>query len=232
VSEPTFDVLYEDNHCLAICKEAGRLSAHFDGEEPTLDREARAYLKDKYHKPGNVYLGVVHRLDRPVSGVLLFARTSKAAARLCEQFREGSVEKVYWAVVEGDWKEEAGSLVDWLRKDDVRGRVEVVTEATPGARQAVLHFTRRATHKDLSWLEIRPQTGRTHQLRVQLAARGFPIFGDSKYGGVHTFGKAIGLHARALTFLHPTRMEPITLTADVPRTWRGRFAHLLHGKLT
>lgn len=229
--EPPFEVLYEDNHCLAVLKDAGRLSAHFDGEEPTLDRDVRAYLKDKYKKPGNVYLGVVHRLDRPVSGVLLFARTSKAAARLCEQFRDGSIEKVYWAVVEGEWHQEAGSLVDWLRKDDERGRVEVVSEDTPGARQAVLHYTRKAIHNGLSWIELRPQTGRTHQLRVQLASRGFPIFADAKYGGIHTFGKGIGLHARSLTFLHPTRNEQIALTAELPRTWRGRFAHLLLGKL-
>lgn len=227
--EPPFEVLFEDNHCLAICKEAGRLSAHYAGDEETLDRDVRAYLKAKYDKPGNVYLGVVHRLDRPVSGVLLFARTSKAAARLSEQFREGTVEKVYWAVVEGEWPEPAGSLIDWLRKNDAAGRVEVVTESTPGARQAVLHYTRKAVHGGVSWLEIRPQTGRTHQLRVQLASRGFPIFGDAKYGGLHTFGPAIGLHARELTFLHPTRTEPVTLVAEVPRTWRGRFAYLLQG---
>ncbi len=232
MSEPPFEVLFEDNHCLAIRKEAGRLSAHYAGTEEPLDREARAYLKAKYHKPGNVFLGVVHRLDRPVSGVLLFARTSKAAARLSEQFREGTIEKVYWAVVEGDWSEPAGSLVDWLRKNDEAARVEVVSESTPGARQAVLHYTRKARHQGLTWLEIRPQTGRTHQLRVQLATRGFPIFADAKYGGLSTFGPAIGLHARSLTFLHPTRMEPITVVAEVPRTWRGRFAHLLHGTQT
>src|ERR1044071_7481227 len=122
----TLEVLYEDNHCLAVFKPAGRLSAHFDGTEETLDREVRDYLKRKYDKPGSVFLGVVHRLDRPVSGVLLFARTSKAAARISEQFREGSVEKVYWAVVEGETQRQAGSLEDWLLKDKETGRVEVV----------------------------------------------------------------------------------------------------------
>jgi 23S rRNA pseudouridine1911/1915/1917 synthase len=101
VEDPPFDILFEDNHCLAIMKPAGAASAHSDGREETLDRQVKAYLKEKYQKPGNVFLGIVHRLDRPVSGVLLFARTSKAAARLSEQFREGSIEKVYWAVVEG-----------------------------------------------------------------------------------------------------------------------------------
>jgi 23S rRNA pseudouridine1911/1915/1917 synthase len=222
----TLEILYEDNHCLAVAKPAGVPSTHFDGRTETIDRVAKAYLKDKYKKPGNVFLGVVHRIDKPVSGVLLFARTSKSAARLAEQFREGTVEKVYWAVVEGEVRSEAGSLEDWLRKDESAGRVNVLDPQAPGAKQALLHYQKRATHGGLTWLEVRPQTGRTHQLRVQLAHHGHPIYGDAKYGGVHTFGAAIGLHARALTFLHPVRYEPITLTADVPRAWRGRFAYL------
>lgn len=223
----TLEVLFEDNHCLAVFKPAGRLSAHFEGREQTLDRAAKAYLKHKYDKPGNVFLGVVHRLDRPVSGVLLFARTSKAAARLSEQFREGSIEKVYWAVVEGEVQRSAGSLEDWLLKSEERRRVEVVEPRSKGARQALLHYQKKHGHGGLTWLEIRPQTGRTHQLRVQLAHHGHPIFGDAKYGAVHTFAPGIALHARSLTFLHPVRYEPVTLTAEVPREWRGRFAHLL-----
>jgi 23S rRNA pseudouridine1911/1915/1917 synthase len=220
------DVLYEDNHCLAVAKPSGAVSAHFQGREQTLDREVKAYLKQKYKKPGNVFLGVVHRLDRPVSGVLLFARTSKAAARLAQQFREGTVEKTYWAVVEGAVGQSAGSLEDWLRKDRDAGRVEVAAADAEGARQALLHYQRRSAYNGLTWLEVRPQTGRTHQLRVQLAHHGRPIYGDAKYGAVHTFGKAIALHARSLTFLHPVRYEPITVTAEVPRPWRGRFAYL------
>jgi 23S rRNA pseudouridine1911/1915/1917 synthase len=220
-------ILYEDNHCLAVAKPAGVVSTHFQGKEETLDRAVKEYLRHKYKKPGNVFLGVVHRLDKPVSGVLLFARTSKAAARLAEQFREGTVEKVYWAMVEGEVGRAAGSLEDWLRKDKERGRVEIMEPRSRGARLALLHYQRRAVHGDLSWLELRPQTGRTHQLRVQLAHHGHPIYGDAKYGSVHTFGRAIALHARALTFLHPVRYEPVTLTADVPRPWRGRFAYLL-----
>ena len=224
---PPLEILYEDNHCLAVYNPAGAASAHFQGDEETIDRAVKAYLKQKHQKPGNVFLGVVHRLDKPVSGVLLFARTSKAAARLAEQFREGTVEKVYWAVVEGELERNAGSLEDWLRKDSRAGRVEVVEPHEPGARQALLHYQCRASHGGLSWLEVRPQTGRTHQLRVQLAHHGHPIYGDAKYGSVQLFGRAIGLHARALTFLHPVRYEPITLTADVPRNWRGRFAYVL-----
>jgi 23S rRNA pseudouridine1911/1915/1917 synthase len=220
-------ILYEDNHCLAVAKPAGIVSTHFQGKEETLDRAVKEYLRHKYKKPGNVFLGVVHRLDKPVSGVLLFARTSKAAARLAEQFREGTVEKVYWAMVEGEVGRTAGSLEDWLRKDKERGRVEILEPRSRGARLALLHYQLRAVHGGLSWLELRPQTGRTHQLRVQLAHHGHPIYGDAKYGSVHTFGRAIALHARALTFLHPVRYEPVTLTADVPRPWRGRFAYLL-----
>ena len=175
-----------------------------------------------------MFVGVVHRLDRVVSGVLLFARTSKAAARLSEQFRTGTVEKVYWAVVEGKVDKEAGALEDWLLKDKTAGRVDVVEPRTPGSKQALLHFQKRGSHGDLTWLEVRPQTGRTHQLRVQLAHHGHPIYGDARYGSVCIFPKAIGLHARSLTFLHPVRYEPITLTAELPRMWKGRFAYVLH----
>jgi 23S rRNA pseudouridine1911/1915/1917 synthase len=159
--------------------------------------------------------------------VLLFARTSKAAARLAEQFRQNSIEKVYWAIVEGEVGRIAGTLEDWLKKNEQAGRVEVVDPDSRGARQALLHYQRRAQHGGLTWLEIRPQTGRTHQLRVQLAHHGHPIYGDAKYGSIHTFERAIALHARSLTFLHPIRYEPITLTAEVPQKWRGRFAYLL-----
>jgi 23S rRNA pseudouridine1911/1915/1917 synthase len=225
----SLEVLFEDNHCLAILKPPGAVSAHFQGREETLDRAAKAYLKNKHQKPGNVFLGVVHRLDRPVSGVLLFARTSKAAARLSEQFRQGTVEKIYWAVVEGEVSSEAGSLEDWLRRDRESRHVEVVSAGVRGARQALLHYQRRGVHGGLSWLELRPQTGRTHQLRVQLAHHGHPVFGDAKYGSIRTFDQAVALHARSLTFLHPVRYEPITLVADLPRAWYGRFAYLLHG---
>jgi 23S rRNA pseudouridine1911/1915/1917 synthase len=225
------DILYEDNHCIAVNKPCGWPSAHFDGKEETVDRLVKSYLKEKYQKPGNVFLGVVHRLDKPVSGALLFARNSKAAARLSEQFRENGVEKVYWAVIELGGKKELpvfGTLEDWLRKDEEKGRVEITLPEAEGGKRAVLHYMTKATHGKLALLEIRPQTGRTHQLRVQLAHRGFPIYGDAKYGSTHNFGDGIGLHARSLTFLHPVRLDPITLTAEVPKPWRGRFAYLLN----
>jgi 23S rRNA pseudouridine1911/1915/1917 synthase len=238
----SLDILYEDNHCVALNKPAGWPTTHFDGKEETVDRMVKSYLREKYRKPGNVFLGVVHRLDKPVSGVLLFARTSKAAARLSEQFREGVVEKSYWAVVEAasagstrrdrqaPWSEmDTGSLEDWLKKDEPSTRVEVVPPRTPGARFARLVFVVRGRHEGSTWLELRPHTGRRHQLRVQLASRGYPIYGDSKYGSERPFGHAIALHARSLTFLHPVSKEPITLTAELPKLWRGRFAYLLKG---
>ena len=236
----SLDILYEDNHCLALSKPAGWPTTHFDGKEETVDRLVKAYLKEKYDKPGKVFLGVVQRLDKPVSGVLLFARTSKAAARLSEQFREGAIEKTYWGVVEtspkptdsGPWaSSDSGSLEDWLKKDDPMARVEVVPADTPGAQFARLLFTVRGRHEGLTCLELRPHTGRKHQLRVQLASRGSPIYGDAKYGSDHAFGRAIALHARSLTFLHPVSKEPITLTAELPALWRGRFARLLTSDL-
>jgi 23S rRNA pseudouridine1911/1915/1917 synthase len=221
-------VLFEDNHCLAIAKAAGVASAHYQGKDVTLDVAVKSYLKAKHQKPGNVFLGVVHRLDKPVSGVLLFARTSKAAARLAEQFREGTVEKTYWAIVDRPVAAAAGTLEDWLLRDRESGRSEVVEPRSPGAQQAVMHFQQRRQHGGLTWLELRPQTGRRHQLRVQLAHHGCPVFGDARYGSVHTFGSAIALHARQLTFLHPIRHDPITLTADLPQLWKRRFAYVLH----
>jgi 23S rRNA pseudouridine1911/1915/1917 synthase len=220
------EILYEDNHCLAVAKPSGAVSAHFQGREPTLDLLAKEYLKQKYHKPGRVFLGVVQRLDRPVSGVLLFARTSKAAARLAQQFRDGTVEKVYWAVIEGSLAPLAGTLRDFLKKDPERRLVEVVEPTTPGARDSGLRYEQRARDGGLSWLEIRPETGRTHQLRVQLGHRGHPIYGDAKYGSPHRFGNAIALHARSLEFEHPIRHDRIQLTAELPPAWRRKFAPL------
>ena len=230
------DILYEDNHCIAVNKPCGWPSAHFDGNEETVDRLVKSYLKEKYQKPGKVFLGVVHRLDKPVSGCLMFARTSKAAARLCEQFREGAVEKVYWAIVEETkprdgcpWaSNDTGALDDWLWHDDDEHRVKVVPQNAPGAKSARLLYEVKARANGLIWLELRPHTGRKHQLRVQLASRGSPIYGDKKYGSKMTLGNAIALHARSLVVLHPIKAEPLTITAEIPKHWRGRFANLIY----
>lgn len=218
-------ILFEDNHCLAVVKPAGVLSAHSDGTELTMVEHVKGYLKEKHAKPGQVFLGVVQRLDRPVSGVLLFARTSKAAARLAEQFREGHVEKVYWAIVEGSPELTHGTLTDWLWKDDRQERVQVLSCAAPGAKQAVLEYEVKGRIHQHAWVEIRPRTGRTHQIRVQFTHRGHPIVGDSHYGSKHSFQAGIALHARSLTFQHPIRHEPITLVAELPESWQ-RFGEL------
>jgi 23S rRNA pseudouridine1911/1915/1917 synthase len=220
VPAPPLRILFEDNHCLAVVKRAGIVTTHFQGKEETLDRIVKAYLKTKYGKPGNVFLGVVQRLDRPVSGVLLFARTSKAAARLAEQFRTGLVRKLYWAVVQGNLESQSETYDDWLLKDTVRRRVQVVVPATPAAQSASLQWKRLHATAKLAWLEIVPRTGRKHQLRAQFAHRGHPIIGDRRYGAFQPFTPdAIALHARSLTFQHPVRRESITLTAPLPSEW-------------
>jgi 23S rRNA pseudouridine1911/1915/1917 synthase len=218
------DVLYEDNHCLAVVKPAGVLTAgDRTGDESLLDR-LKLYLKQKYKKPGNVFVGLVHRLDRPVSGVVLFARTSKSAARLSEQFREGTIQKTYRALVEGALAEPGGELRDWLLKDEEKNAVRVVPAGTPGARECCLRYRRIQSTHGLSLVEITPLTGRSHQIRVQLAAYGHPICGDRKYGSKRGLHGTIALHAARLIFDHPTRHEPVTVCAPDPSAWQKLFA--------
>lgn len=187
--------------------------------QPTLVDAARDYLKRKYNKPGNVFVGVVHRLDRPVSGVVLFARTSKGASRLSEQFRLRTVEKTYHALVEGNVSPPEGILRDRLVKDRARNVVTVVDEDDDDGQDCVLAYRRLRKSGRLTLVEIRPETGRSHQIRVQLSNYGWPIAGDKKYGSkIHVDG-FIGLHAASLTFQHPTSKETITVSADVPKAW-------------
>jgi 23S rRNA pseudouridine1911/1915/1917 synthase len=229
VAEP-LEVLFEDNHCLAVAKPATLLTQAPPGV-PSLEALAKAYLKERYHKKGNVYLGIPHRLDRPVSGVVLFARNTKAAQRLAEQFQGRQVRKVYWALVErspaGDLPPEAGTWEDWLRKVKEEARAEQVAPDAPDSRLAVLHFRRLRERAEDALLEIEPQTGRTHQIRVQAAVRGWPVRGDVLYGARLPFGppvelprdRVIALHARSLTFLHPIHYEPMTVIAPLMETW-------------
>ncbi len=218
------EILFEDNHCLGVDKPAGLLTQGDVTGEPTLLDAARDYLRHKYAKPGNVFVGLVHRLDRPASGVVLLARTSKAASRLSEQFRESTVEKTYWAIVEGECRRDKGEWADRLRKDSSRNVVEVVDAGNPGGQEASLKFQVLGKARGQTWLEIQPVTGRSHQIRVQLASRGLPIVGDRKYGA-KTVLKAldglprVALHAKSLTFRHPTRPEAICMTAGVPGDW-------------
>jgi 23S rRNA pseudouridine1911/1915/1917 synthase len=213
-------VVYEDNHCLAVIKRAGLLTVGDRTGDMSLLEIAREYIRAKYHKPGRVYLGLVHRLDRPVSGVVLFARTSKAAARLSAQFRAGAVQKAYRAWVEGLPSEATGEFHDHLIKDAARNTVRVASPRTLGARPVTLEYRVIESVGGRSLVEVRPRTGRSHQIRVQLASRGLPIVGDVKYGSRVELGGQIALHAAELRFEHPTRREIVTVCAPEPPFWR------------
>jgi 23S rRNA pseudouridine1911/1915/1917 synthase len=227
MSRAPFEILLEDNHLLAVNKPAGLLVQGDVTGEPSLVDLAKEYLREKYAKPGNVFVGLVHRLDRPVSGVVLLARTSKAASRLSEQFRAGQVDKRYRAIVEGFIPEDRGEWTDVLRKDERRNVVEVVEdEEEGGGKEARLAFRvlGRDARRKTTTVELRPLTGRAHQLRVQLASRGWPIVGDRKYGARSSLqardgGPRIALHAESLTFTHPTRREERSVIAPVPSDW-------------
>jgi 23S rRNA pseudouridine1911/1915/1917 synthase len=230
----SLDVLYEDNHCLAVNKPAGLLTQGVPPGIPTLEMLAKAYLKERYHKSGNVYLGIPHRLDRPVSGAVLFARNTKAAQRLAEQFQKHRVEKVYWALIKGTIRPQEGTWTDFIIKLKEQARAEIVLPGTAGARHAELQYRVLGAVDELSWLEIRPYTGRMHQIRAQFSSRGHPILGDQAYGSDQSFTpaaapreRAIALHARSLRFLHPIRYEPITVEAPVPKFWL-EMAPMLH----
>ncbi|NOY54297.1 MAG: RNA pseudouridine synthase [Deltaproteobacteria bacterium] len=207
-------VLFLDNHLFIVHKPAGMLVQGDRTGDRTLLDMARAFLKERFHKPGNVYLAIVHRLDRPVSGVLLFARTSKAAGRLAGQFRNRRVRKIYRAMVEG--KVAAGGTLTHrlLRRE---GRSVVVEE---GGREARLRFRRLGYAKGISHIEVELLTGRHHQIRVQFAHTGHPVIGDFRYGSRVPFGdRALALHARSLTILHPTRGEEMIFVDEPGPEW-------------
>jgi len=210
-------ILHEDNHLLAVFKPAGLLvQGDSTGDETLLD-VCKAYLKEKYQKPGNVYLGLVHRLDRPVSGVVLLARTSKAASRLSAQFRDGTVGKTYLAVVERRPVRAEGVLVHHLAaRADASGRTRCEDEPFKGSRES--HLTYRVlTNGDRSLLRIEPITGRRHQIRVQLAAMGCPIVGDVKYGAAEPLpDRSVALHAWRLECAHPVGGRTMIFTAPAP----------------
>jgi len=226
VTTPTLNsssILYEDNHCLVVNKPSRMLTVGDQTQDVNLLDLAKDYLKRKYNKPGDVFLGVVHRLDRPVSGIVLFARTSKSAARLAEQFRVRTMHKVYWTLVTGNVDPPAGALNDWLFKDRDDNFTTVVPPDTPGAKPCVLNYRRLGTCGATTLLEIQPETGRSHQIRVQLAARGWSILGDRKYGSNHSGGGSIALHAAELTFEHPTLKQAVRVRVNPPEGWRDLF---------
>lgn len=219
-------ILHEDNHLLAVAKPAGApTQGAAAGVESVLDM-AKAYVAKKYDKPGNVYLGVVSRLDAPVTGLLLFARTSKAASRLSEAFRSRSVEKLYLATVEGEPPPCPGTLVHHLMKDDRSQRMVATHAEAPGAQRAELSYEVLLSRAGRSLVAVRLMTGRKHQIRVQLAKIGCPILGDMKYGlGDRKYGAnrlydpGIALHAWRLGIEHPVRREPLELECPPAPRW-------------
>jgi 23S rRNA pseudouridine1911/1915/1917 synthase len=220
MNPPQLHVLYEDNHLLAVVKPAGLPTMGTPGDRPTLLSVAKEYVKQRYNKPGNVYLGVMSRLDAPVTGIVLLARTSKAAQRLTDQFRGRSVEKTYWAIAEGLVEPPAGSLVDWLGQDERHRRMHIVGPTIPGAKEARLSYRRLSVVKGHSWLEVELETGRKHQIRLQLSHYGHPIIGDRKYGSKQPFSAGIALHAHRLVVAHPTTGERLEFEAPPPASWR------------
>jgi 23S rRNA pseudouridine1911/1915/1917 synthase len=211
------EILFEDNHIIAINKPNNRLVQKDITGDTALDDDIREYIRKKYNKPGNVFLGVTHRLDRPASGVLLFARTSKALSRLNKMFREGEIKKTYWAIVKNKPPDQKGILRDYMVKNQKRNKSYCYKEEVKNSKLAVLEYTWLAGSENYHLLEINLKTGRHHQIRAQLAQIGCPIKGDLKYGFPRSNPDGgINLHARRTEFTHPVSKEEIIITAPVP----------------
>ena len=209
--------LYEDNHIIIDSKRAGEIVQGDKTGDTPLSETVKSYIKEKYQKPGDVFLGVVHRLDRPVSGIVLFARTSKALTRLSEMFRTRAVQKTYWAIVGNQPPQEEGTLTHWLTRNPKNNTARAYDKEVPNSKQAILDY-RVIAKSDRYWLlEIDLHTGRHHQIRCQLAKIGCPIKGDLKYGSPRSNPDgSISLHARRITFEHPVSHLQIDVTAPVP----------------
>lgn len=211
------EILYEDNHLIAVNKRPSDLVQADKTKDRTLGDKIRKYLVKTYNKPGDAYLGIIHRIDRPVSGVVVFAKTSKALKRMQKQFVERSVQKYYWAVVKNQPPAEEGQLSHWMWKNEANNKSFASLTDKKGRKRAELTY-RLLRHLDNYFLlEVKPATGRHHQIRVQLSTMGCPIKGDVKYGFGRTNKDAsIHLHARKITFIHPVKQEPVTIVAPAP----------------
>ena len=210
------EVLYEDNHLIAINKKSGDIVQGDKTGDAPLSDYVKAYIKKKYNKAGEVFLGTIHRLDRPTSGVVLYARTSKALSRMNEQFREKKVQKTYWAIVDSVPVNDSGTLENYLQKNQKQNKSYVTKETD--SKHAILDFKLLKKLDNFYHLEIKPKTGRHHQIRVQLAHIGCIIKGDLKYGAKRSNKDAsIHLLAQKLEFLHPVKKEPITIVAPTPK---------------
>ena len=222
------EVLYDDGPCLVINKPAGLLTQAPRGID-SLELAVKEFYRQREGKlpSDNLYLGIIHRLDRPVSGAIAFARHARAAKRLAAQFQNRTVSKTYWALVQGVVSPDEGTWTDYLHKRHGMAQSIVVPQDDPRGKQAVLHYRVRGDWRGASWLEIELETGRTHQIRVQASSRGHAVVGDSQYGASTPFGpafddprdQAIALHARSLGFRHPMREEQVVLEAPLPFYW-------------
>jgi 23S rRNA pseudouridine1911/1915/1917 synthase len=211
------DVLYEDNHLIIVNKVPSEIvQGDKTGDKP-LSESIKEYLKEKYHKPGNVFCGVTHRLDRPTSGVVVFAKTSKALSRLNEMFRNGEVDKTYWAVVKNRPPKDEDTLIHYLIKNEKTNKSTAYDTEKPNTKKAILHYKLIAASQKYFLLEVDLETGRHHQIRCQLAKIGCPIKGDLKYGAERSNPDgSISLHARTISFVHPVSKQQIHVVAPVP----------------
>ena len=216
------NVVYEDNHIIIVNKQSGEIVQGDKTGDTPLSDIVKQYIKEKYNKPGNVFLGVVHRLDRPVSGLVVFAKTSKALSRLNEMFRTGDVHKTYWAIVKKNDIAPEATLTDWLTRNERQNKSYAHNREVPGAKKAVLSYKVRSMSDNYMLLEVRLMTGRHHQIRCQLVHMGCPIKGDLKYGSPRSNPDgSISLMSRRVEFVHPVSKETIAVEAPVPddRLW-------------
>ena len=215
----TNQILYEDNHLLVVNKPADVVTQGANPDQLSLGHLAKQYIKTKHNKPGNVYLGIVSRLDKLTTGVIVLARTSKAAARLTQAFQKRDVKKTYQALIEKTNIPNQKTLTDFVRKNDPSRKMEICNKNASDAQNAVLHFQLQEHYESVSLLKINLETGRKHQIRLQLSHFGCPILGDRKYGSAIKFTKGIALHSASLAFTHPTTKEELTFHAPIPSEW-------------
>jgi 23S rRNA pseudouridine1911/1915/1917 synthase len=226
------DILYEDNHLIAVNKRAGDIVQVDDTGDESLDDKVKKYIAKKYNKPNGAFLGVVHRLDRPVSGVILFAKTSKALERVNALFKSRDMHKTYYAVVRNRPYPEASNMVHWLVKNPQKNITKAYDHEVAGSQRAELNYKLIGELNGWYLIEVDPITGRPHQIRVQLSTLGCPIVGDNKYGYPRgSLRKSISLHARKLQFIHPIKKEPVLIVAPVPKDgfWE-KFEGMMEGK--
>ncbi len=210
-------ILYEDNHLIAVYKPAGVLSQGDKSRDVPIIDQVKEYIKNKYNKPGDVFLGLAHRLDRPVSGLILLARTSKALSRCNQLFKDRNIEKTYFAIVEEKPSNPKGSLVHYIKKDTVKNKARLFDKEKDGAKKALLEYTLISTSKSSHLIEVKPKTGRPHQIRAQLASMGCVIKNDVKYGAKSSNNpKQIYLHAKSLSFEHPVKRIPLFIECPLP----------------